>query len=73
MSAKQRRILILAEGKFSPLRSKTATRNVSRRIDEETGLPAVDTFRFGAARLADALLETFAQERTPASAEKIGI
>ncbi|MBI2619471.1 MAG: DUF1611 domain-containing protein [Ignavibacteriales bacterium] len=31
----------------------------SERIERETGLPAVDTFRFGGAKLADAILEYF--------------
>ncbi|OGU67553.1 MAG: hypothetical protein A3H45_00825 [Ignavibacteria bacterium RIFCSPLOWO2_02_FULL_55_14] len=31
----------------------------AKRIEQETGLPAVDTFRFGAAKLADALLNHF--------------
>jgi uncharacterized NAD-dependent epimerase/dehydratase family protein len=31
----------------------------AEQIERETGLPAVDTFRFGAAKLADVLLKYF--------------
>jgi len=94
MKEKSRRILILAEGLFSPLKSKTANgailkriirfheevveffrptkvvavginsvglsdeepRSWSKKIEQETGLPTVDAFRFGGAPIADALL-----------------
>ena len=35
------------------------SRNWSEKIEKETGLPAVDTFRFGGAKLADALVQYF--------------
>ncbi len=35
----------------------------SEKIERETGLPAVDTFRFGATKLADALLKYFGQTK----------
>jgi uncharacterized NAD-dependent epimerase/dehydratase family protein len=34
----------------------------SLKIEQETGLPTIDTFRFGAARLADALEDHFSKE-----------
>lgn len=37
------------------------SKEFSESIEKETGLPAIDTFRFGGARLADALLKYFAE------------
>jgi D-glutamate N-acetyltransferase len=43
----------------------------ARSIEEHTGLPAIDAFRFGADRIVDALMIFFAQEGKPiAGAEK---
>ena len=39
--------------------SDDESREASKQIEHETGLPAVDTFRFGGAKLADALLKHF--------------
>lgn len=39
----------------------------AKRLEDVTGLPAIDTLRFGGAKLADALEKYFSQERTTTS------
>ncbi len=39
--------------------------DAARRIEEYTGLPAVDAFKFGAKRIVDAVVQYFAQDGRP--------
>jgi uncharacterized NAD-dependent epimerase/dehydratase family protein len=41
------------------------SRTAATKIEKETGLPAVDAFRFGGAKLVDALVEYLASAPQP--------
>jgi uncharacterized NAD-dependent epimerase/dehydratase family protein len=59
-----RRSKVVAIGLNSVGLTDAGSRDAARRIEESTGLPTVDAFRFGGARLADAV-ETYLRETPP--------